>query len=239
MLLGENSKAMEVSYESVDVFSARWSCGRNNACQAINNNSWPREDDEVMSLKRWACGRRCEYQAVLTLNNALSRESDGNHQMGVFLERWVWEEKGNARWTNLEYGLTGKRWEIEEYMKQFADLSMPAKFIHSKSMVVLLPWSIFCDAVRLKSFYITSTITNLYEYVALLIWSLPFSDDINNTPRQRPRWDGNERLWSILQSSRSEQSRRDWCIGSIEQKWRESGDQAAGRWEGRVIGVGD
>lgn len=36
VLLGENSKAMEISYESVDVFPERWSCGRNNYCQAIN-----------------------------------------------------------------------------------------------------------------------------------------------------------------------------------------------------------
>lgn len=40
------------------------------------------------------------------------------------------------------------------------------------------------DAVRLKSFDITSTITNLYEYVSLLIWSLPSSDHVNNAFRQ-------------------------------------------------------
>lgn len=80
--------------------------------------------------------------------------------------------------TNLECVMTGKLWEIEEHMKQVADLNIPATFIHSKFMKYLL------DAVRLKSFNITSTITNLYEYVSLLIWSLPSSDHINNTFRQ-------------------------------------------------------
>lgn len=40
--------------------------------------------------------------------------------------------------TNFECGLTGKRWEIEDDMKQFADLDMTATIIHSKFMVVLL-----------------------------------------------------------------------------------------------------
>lgn len=207
------------------------------ARQLTLNNSWLREGDEVMSLKRWASGRRCEYQAVLTLNTALPRESDGNHQVGVFLEKWVW---GGKRECSMRLTLNVAWLGNAEYMKQFADLNMPATFIHSKSMVVLLSWSISFDAVRLKSFYITSTITNLYEYVSLSIWGLPFSDDINNALRQRPRWDGNERLWCILQSPRRKKSRRDWCIDSMEQKkGRESGDQVSGRWEGCVRGVGD
>lgn len=129
------------------------------ARQLTSNNCWLSEDDEVISLKKMSMWEKMGIPGGTDLEQCFTtwerwQSSDGRVPRKMSMGR---KRECSMRLTLGVAGLGNAG--VYEAIRS----PQPACDIHPfKSMVLLLSWSIFCDAVRLKSFYITSTITNLY-----------------------------------------------------------------------------